>query len=232
MRGVALVLGMVAAIFGIVSGLWQLQDRCAGRPLVGCIHQRFFGHTEECVPGSVVAPTADTFHLKILAVQDNESLQELLKRAREEKNSQVAQAILAAVENGKIAPITEDARAILQIHGITSDLPPTQIPFLAGQSICQKMVMLARTPDGTLFTAIELRGGKYRGEAAIVLPRALLYGSPEARFCVEPTFRLANPTDGRKKVYCDSPGASGLYDTATRGLFMRTTILIRKKDGS
>lgn len=224
------VLGIIAACIGIIAGIWQLQERCGGRPLVGCVYQKFFGSDASCIPGTRIEPSSETFHLKVLAVQEDEALQELLKRAKEERNWEIAHSIVRAVDEGKIKPIFEDARAMIQLYGINYDLPPTEVPFLAGKQICQGMVKLLKGADGTLVAQVDLKGGRHRGEIALVLPRRLFVGSPEANVCIEPSFRLANHRDGRQKVYCDRAGQAGLYDSVNRAQQVRTTILIRRKD--
>jgi hypothetical protein len=180
-----------------------------------------------CTPGQVVKPLEDTFHLRVLAVNDNEKIQSIMRNVREGGSGAYGPDIVKAVTAGSVQRITGEAGLQIRIRGISTDQVPSQMPYLVAKDVCRRMVAAERMADGVVILSIAITGDQL-GEAAVVLPRRLFEKSPGAQVCIEPSFPLGNATEARQNMYCDIPGRTGLYEKILKGGSQRTYILTRK----
>jgi hypothetical protein len=182
-----------------------------------------------CTPGATVRPVGDTFHLRILAIDENEAVRLIMNDSIQNNRSDYAKRILEAFKAGIIRPISDPALVTVRIRGVIGDSVPSQIPYLAGQDICQRMVAASRLRDGVVVVTIPISGRDHLGEATIVLPRAMLETSRIVQVCIEPTFQLAYATEIRQNMYCDKPEKTGLFQAILKGEERRTYIITRRK---
>jgi hypothetical protein len=180
-----------------------------------------------CAPGQVVKPLEDTFHLRVLAVNDNETIQSIMRNVREGGSGAYGPDIVKAVTAGTVQRITGTAGLQIRIRGISTDEIPSNVPYLVAKDVCRKMVTAERMADGVVILSIAITGDQL-AEAAVVLPRRIFEKSPGAQVCIEPDFPLGNATEARQNMYCDIPGRTGLYPTILKGGSQRTYILTRK----
>lgn len=181
-----------------------------------------------CTTGQHVAPTYATVHVRFLGVQDGESLRAIMQKpagSSQDKHT----SILEAISTEKVKRLSEGGVLTVTLGGVVySDEVPSEVPFLAGDNICQRMVQLQRSSDGTLVTSISIQGGRLLSQASLVLPRAMLATSPSVRLCVQPSFPMAYGRDLSQNAHCDALGNSDLHQAALRGASARTTIVTRR----
>jgi hypothetical protein len=180
-----------------------------------------------CTPGEKVQVSDTAVHQRFLGIQDGEPLQALMRSSA--GNSQDRHtAILQAVAAETVKRLADTGTLTVTLSGVPfSQAVPNEVPFLAGDNICQQMVPLRRTPDGALVTNISITGGRLLSQASLVLPRAMLAGSPGIRMCVQPSFPLAYGRELTHNAHCDAPGSS-LHRAASRGVSARTTLVVRR----
>jgi hypothetical protein len=181
-----------------------------------------------CTPGQAVKPQQDTFHLRVLAVNDSETIQSIMRNVREGGSGAYGPDILKAVSAGSVQRIAGTAGLQIRIRGLNTDEVPSLVPYLVAKDVCRRMVAAERMADGVVILSIAIIGDQL-AEAAVVLPRRMFEKSPGAQVCIEPTnFLLGNATEARQNMYCDIPGRTGLYETVLKGGSQRTYILTRK----
>ncbi|MDP1582550.1 MAG: hypothetical protein Q8M18_03890 [Bradyrhizobium sp.] len=181
-----------------------------------------------CAPGQIVRALGDTFHLRVLAVNDGEMIQSIMRKVRESGSGNYGQDILKAVKAGNVQRMSGTAGLQIRIRGISTDQVPSHVPYLVAKDVCQRMVSAERMADGVVILSIAITGDQHLAEAAVVLPRRIFETSPTAQVCIEPSFPLANATEARQNMYCDIPGRTGLYETVLKGGSQRTYILTRR----
>jgi hypothetical protein len=101
-----------------------------------------------CVPGQIVRPLEDTFHLRVLAVNDNEAIQSIIRNVREGGSGVYGPDILKALEAGGVQRISGTAGLQIRIRGISTDEVPSQVPYLVKKDVCRRMVTAERMADG------------------------------------------------------------------------------------
>jgi hypothetical protein len=181
-----------------------------------------------CTPGEAVRPQEDTFHLRVLAVNDSDTVHSIMRQVRESGSGTFGPEILKAVKAGNVHRITGTSGIQIRIRGISTDEVPSRVPYLVANDICRGTAGAARMADGVVMISITVMGNQM-AEAAVVLPRRILETSPDAQVCIEPkSFFLANATEERQNMYCDIPGRTGLYETILRGGLQRTYIITRR----
>jgi hypothetical protein len=174
-----------------------------------------------CKKGEIVQPNGATIHLKFVAVDDSDAFREVMRQSPNDYARQLRDAIRV----GRIQRTSDPASLIFRISGITTGEVPSQVPFLAENDVCQRMVSVTRMGDGELRFVAPVVTWAPSGEGSIVFPRSLLESSPRAQLCIEPSFRLAYPTETRQNMYC----GTGLYESVLRGVPSRFYVMVRAK---
>jgi hypothetical protein len=181
-----------------------------------------------CVPGQPVKPNEETFHLRVLAVNDGDTVHSIMRDVREAGSGRFGTEIFRAVNAGTVQRISGTAGLQIRIRGITTDQIPSHVAYLSANDVCQRMISVERSADGVVMFSIAISGDALLAESAVVLPRRIFETSPSAQVCIEPSFPLANATEARQNTYCDIPGQTGLYEIVLRGAPKRTYILLRR----
>jgi hypothetical protein len=224
---------VVTVLTGVVGLFWsvlQIKEKCGARSLQQCFSDMWNGKTsglefKPCAVGSRVRPEPDSYHIRIIAVENSPRLNTLL-----DKSLDHGQHVIEALRKRDVTRVSTPSTLTLYIRGITAHPVPDRVPLLADGSVCRGDVVLKKIADGALLAVSPLSDGNHSGDVTVILPRAVLHTSRAAQTCIEPTFTLLNATEKRQNEYCDYPGGTGLHESAVAGAGGRVYVLVR--DGS
>jgi hypothetical protein len=187
-----------------------------------------------CIVGEIVHPTANTFLLDVLVVEDGPAVQAIVSQSPETNHGAE---LLQAITSDEIKRFSGAGQLSVGVLGITPQGFPSQVPYLQGSNICQGMAT-TKIDDGVLKFLIPVRGAQYQGQSSIVLPRMVLSAARRPHICVEADFPLhrrgliEGPYVARENVRCgfpgNSPGTTLLEEYVRRGLGKMGLIMIRR----
>jgi hypothetical protein len=179
---------------------------------------------EPCIKGKPVQATDSSIGLRFIAVDDSDALREIMLKPPSEYQRELR----AAIQQERIKAVPDSASLGIHISGISTAKIPSQVPYLSGDNICQRMLPVARMDDGELrITAPVTHKGAYPGEGTILFPRFLVETSQRVLLCVEPSFSLSVLTEQRRNMLC----STGLRESALRGALSQLYVLIRTNSG-
>lgn len=228
---------LVAGAISSISVLYFLYDRFEAyiphRIEVG--QKRGLGPPmEACIVGESVRPTASTFLLDFLVVEDGPAVQAIVSKSPEANHGAE---LLRAITSDEVKRFSGAGQLSVGILGIASQGFPSQVPYLQGSNTCQGMAA-TRVDDGVLKFLVPVQGAQYQGQSSIVLPRMVLSAAHRPHVCVEADFPLyrrgmiEGPYAERKNVRCgfpgNTPGNTLLEEYVRRGLGQMGLVLIRR----